>query len=151
MQPDRAALERDLATPSFREGVARRRWRLIANAWPHIHVGIHARDGHEFVLRLECCGYPAEPPTGGLWDVELGAPLPPTRWPKGDDVFLSVVRPDWHGGAALYFPLDRLSRTGHAEWVNTHPHLAWDPAKGILQHLGEVHRLFNSGGYHGHG
>lgn len=147
MTPDRAALERDLAMAPFREGVARKRWRLVEVTWPYALVGVTARDGREFILRLDCCGYPAEPPTGGFWDVETGAYLAQHAWPKGDDVFQSVIRWDWRQGAALYFPLDRVSRAGHSDWASTHPHLAWDPTKGIVQHLTEVHRLLNSRGY----
>ena len=149
MTPDRAALERDLLAPPFREGVARRRWRLSEVLWPHVLVGVTARDGREFVLRLECCGYPAQPPTGGFWNVARGAFLGLHDWPKGDDVFASAIRWDWRQGAALYIPLDRVSRMGHPDWLATHPHLAWNPAKGIVQYLVEVHRLLNCRGYRG--
>jgi hypothetical protein len=149
MQPDHATLQRDLASPSFREGIARKAWRLIEVAWPFTLIGITAHDGHEHVVRLDCCGYPTEPPTGGLWDMERGATLSPAQWPRGDDVFLSMLRHDWNGGTAIYFPLDRVARTGHPDWAHTHAHLTWNPAKGIVQHVSEVHRLFNSGGYHG--
>ncbi|WP_201834952.1 DUF7665 family protein [Microvirga zambiensis] len=149
MTPDRAALERDLAAPLFREGGARKRWRLIEIAWPYVLIGVTARDGREFVLRLECCGYPAQPPTGGFWNQDRGAYLDLSEWPKGDDVFQSVIRWDWRQGAALYFPLDRVSRTGHECWAASHPHLVWNPTKGIVQYVAEVHRLLNSRGYRG--
>ena len=149
MTPDRAALERDLAATPFRGGAARGRWRKVELVWPHLLVGISARDGREFVLRLECCGYPAQPPTGGFWDAARAAFLTRDQWPTGDDVFSSVIRWDWRGGGAIYFPLDRMSRAGHPEWAATHPHLAWDPGKGIVQYLAEVHRHLNSRGYYG--
>lgn len=151
MTPDRAQLERDLATASFLEGAARGRWRLVTISWPHALFGVTAKDGREFVVRLDCSGYPAQPPTGGLWDLARGAVLGPQAWPRGDDVFRSVFRQDWYMGAALYFPLDRVSRQGHAEWGSTHPHLAWNAEKGIVQHLAEMHRHLNSRGYHGVG
>ncbi|WP_289014329.1 hypothetical protein [uncultured Methylobacterium sp.] len=149
MTPDRAQLERDLAAVPFQEGAARGRWRLITIAWPFATFGITAKDGREFAVRLECSGYPAQPPTGGLWDLAGNAILPAVKWPRGDAVFLGTFRQDWHMGAALYFPLDRLSRQGHPDWANTHPHLTWKPEKGIVQHLAEVHRFLNSRGYHG--
>lgn len=149
MTPDHAQLERDFAAAPFQEGVVRERWRLMTIAWPYAFLGVTARDGHEFTLRLECSGYPAQPPTGGLWDTAKSTVLSEQDWPRGDDVFLGTFRRDWHAGAALYFPLDRLSRQGHAEWTNTHPHLSWKPEKGIVQHLSEVHRFLNSRGYHG--
>lgn len=149
MTLDRAALERDLAAAPFREGAARKRWRLVEVAWPHVLIGVAARDGREFVLRLECCGYPAQPPTGGFWNTGRQGFLDQNEWPKGDDVFQSVVRWDWRNGAAIYFPLDRVSRAGHPDWTAAHPHLAWNPARGIVQYVAEVHRLLNSRGYRG--
>lgn len=149
MTPDRAHLERDLAAPLFAEGAARGRWRLITVAWPHAIFGITAKDQREFVLRLECSGYPAEPPTGGLWDLTTGTILAPGLWPRGDLVFSGTFRWDWHGGAAMYFPLDRLSRMGHGDWASTHPHMVWKPERGIVQYISEMHRYLNSRGYHG--
>ncbi len=149
MTPDRATLERDLAAAPFEEGVARKRWRLVEIAWPYVLIGISARDGREYILRLEGCGYPAEPPTGGLWDVRRNAFLDERSWPKGDAVFSSVIRWDWRQGAAIYFPLDRVSRMGHPAWVTQYPHLVWSPAKGVVQYVAEVHRHLNSRGYHG--
>lgn len=151
MRPDETALKRDLTAPLFREGAARKAWRLVELAWPYVLIAVTAADGQEFTLRLDCCGYPCEPPTGGFWDTERKNYLSEQDWPKGDDVFRSVIRWDWKQGAALYFPLDRVSRAGHAEWLHTHPHLTWKPDRGIVQHLSEVHRLLNSRGYHGRG
>ena len=151
MTPDRAQLERDLAAAPFLEGAARGRWRLVTITWPHAIFGISAKDGREFLLRLECMGYPAQPPTGGLWDNAAGTILGPNGWPRGGDVFTSVFRRDWHAGAALYFPLDRLSRQGHPDWTSSHPHLDWKPALGVVQYLSEIHRHLNSRGYHGVG
>lgn len=149
MTPDRVALERDLSAAPFKEGVARGRWRLVDVDWPYLLVAIMARDAREFVLRLDCCGFPAQPPTGGFWDISDKRYLLENEWPKGDDVFQSVIRWDWRQGAALYFPLDRVSRTGHPDWISTHPHLTWDQAMGLIQHISEVHRLLNSRGYRG--
>lgn len=149
MTPDRAQLERDLAAAPFQEGVARGRWRLVTIAWPYAFLGIMAKDKWEFTVRLDCGGYPAQPPTGGLWDLAANTILSAVAWPRGDTVFLGTFRNDWHLGAALYFPLDRISRQGHHDWVHTHPHLTWKPEKGIVQHLAEVHRFLNSRGYYG--
>lgn len=149
MTPDRAQLERDLAAVPFLEGTARGRWHLITISWPHAYFGVKAKDGREFFLRLDCMGYPAQPPTGGLWDMTTGGVLGPQGWPRGDAVFMASFRQDWQGGAAMYFPLDRISRQGHPDWISAHPHLAWKPEAGITQYLAEVHRHLNSRGYHG--
>ncbi len=149
MTPDHIALERDLAAVPFIAGVARKRWRLVEVLWPHVLIGVSAKDGHEFVLRLECCGYPAQPPTGGFWNIERGTHLTLAEWPKGDDVFQSIIRFEWRSGAAIYFPLDRVSRQGHDNWRAEHPDPVWDPAKGIVQYVAEIHRLLNSRGFRG--
>jgi hypothetical protein len=149
MTPDRAQLERDLAAAPVQEGAARGRWRLVKVAWPHVLFGVRAKDGREFVVRLECMGYPVQPPTGGLWDVATGTVLGERDWPRGDDVFMATFRRDWQLGTALYFPLDRVSRQGHPDWGGAHPHLTWRPEKGIVQYLAEVHRHLNSRGYRG--
>lgn len=149
MTPDRAQLERDLAAAPFQEGAARGRWGLVTIAWPHAFFRIRAKDGREFVLRLDCMGYPAQPPTGGLWDIDAGTVPGEHAWPKGNDVFMATFRRDWQNGTAIYFPLDRVSRQGHAEWTSAHPHLTWRPELGIVQYLAEIHRHLNSRGYHG--
>lgn len=146
MLPDEASLQRDLEAAPFREGVVRRRWRLVGVTWPFILVGIRARDGREFVLRLECMGYPAQPPTGTLWDMASNTRLAENDWPKGDDVFSSVIRWNW---PTIYFPLDRMPQQGHPNWVTEHPDLVWRPDSGLVQYLSEVWRHFNSRGYHG--
>jgi hypothetical protein len=149
--PDRAALERDLAAPPFLEGVARGRWTGLQLIWPHAFFAVAARGGKTFTLRLDLQGYPQLPPTGGLWDSARSAPPAAAEWPRGDDAFMSVFRRDWHEGRALYFPLDRVSRQGHHDWPACHPHMVWNPSKGLVQHLEVVHRYLNSRGYHGVG
>jgi hypothetical protein len=144
-------LERDLAAMPFREGTARGRWKLLGITWPHALFSIRARDGREFMLRLECSNYPAQPPTGGLWDSARSGPPEASGWPRGDAVFSSVFRRDWQCGTALYMPLDRVSRMGHLDWPTQHPHLVWKPELGVVQYLAEVHRQLSSRGYHGIG
>lgn len=146
MLPDQAHLQRDLDAAPFREGVARRRWQLVGVTWPFVLIGIRARDEREFVLRLECIGYPDQPPTGTLWHTALNTRLAEADWPKGDAVFSSVIRYNW---PAIYFPLDRMSRQGHPNWATEHPNLGWKPREGIVQYLAEISRHLNSRGYHG--
>jgi hypothetical protein len=149
MTPDRVIFERDIAAAPFLEGVARNRWTLEILTWPHCVFSITARDGHRFYLRLNFDGYPAQPPTGGLWDPATGTIPAAEKWPKGDEVFSSVFRRDWQNGTALYMPMDRVSLAGHHDWPSQYPHLVWDPVKGLTQYLAEVHRLLNARGYHG--
>lgn len=149
MTPDRASFERDVAAAPFLEGVARGRWTLVSTSWPRALFSVTAADGQTFHLRLDLTGYPAIAPTGGLWDPDRDALPTIERWPKGDAVFSSVFRRDWQHGTTLYFPLDRVALNGHHDWPAQYPHLVWRPELGIVQYLGEAHRLLNSRGYHG--
>ena len=65
MAPDEKALRADLAKAMFRAAVAKGRWRQISIAWPHVFIAVTAKDGREFVLRFDCTGFPATPPTAG--------------------------------------------------------------------------------------
>jgi hypothetical protein len=68
MAPDENALHADVASPAFRAGVADKRWRLISIVWPHVFIGVTAKDGREYVFRFNCNGFPVSPPTAGPWD-----------------------------------------------------------------------------------
>lgn len=149
MTPDRVIFDRDIAAAPFLEGVARNRWALETLDWPHGLFDVTASDARVFHLRLNFEGYPADPPTGGLWDPDTGTIPAPNKWPTGDAAFASVFRRDWQNGTALYMPLDRISLNGHHEWTSQHPHLVWRPDFGLVQYLAEVHRLLNMRGYHG--
>lgn len=148
MRPDERALRADIDKPSFRLAVAEGRWRLIAIAWSYAYIGVFACDGHEFVLRLECSGYPQQPPTGGPWDMQNDCILPARFWPQSKGGRVSTVfRPDWKNGTALYLPCDRQSIQGHDNWRNEMPSKIWRPADGINQYLELVHELLHSSDY----
>lgn len=146
--PDERALRADVAKPIFRLGVAQGRWRLVAIVWPTVIIGITAKDGAEYVLRVDCSGYPSAPPTARLWDVERDGPLAVDRWPgsKGGRV-RAVFRTDWKGGSALYLPCDRVSREGHDNWRVEAPTMIWRTRDGIVQYLEIVYELLNCGDY----
>ena len=63
--PDQRAFETDVAKAAFRLGETEGRWRLIETDWPHAFIAVTAKDHQEYVLRLDCGGYPQAPPTGG--------------------------------------------------------------------------------------
>jgi hypothetical protein len=146
--PDERALRADLAKPAFRLGGVDGRWRLIGVLWPFVVVGVTAKDGLEFALRLNCSGFPQTPPTGGPWDAARDAVLAADRWPrsKGGRVG-AVFNPGWKGGTALYLPCDRESIAGHDNWRKEMPSKIWRPADGIVQYLELVHELLNSRDY----
>ena len=59
--PDERAFKADVAKAAFRLGEVEGRWRLIETAWPHAFVAVTAKDRWEYVLRLDCAGYPQVP------------------------------------------------------------------------------------------
>ena len=146
--PDQRAFEVDVARAAFRLGEAEGRWRLIETAWPYAFIGITAKDGFEYVLRLNCAGYPQTPPTGGPWDVAENKVLAFNRWPHGQGGRVSAVfRTDWKNGTALYLPCDRESIAGHDNWRHEMPSKIWRPADGIVQYLELVHELLHCRDY----
>lgn len=151
--PDRALLERDLDAPEFRCAELERRWRRVGAAWPHVVIAIGAalrpNAPTEYALRFECTGYRHSPPTAQPWDAQANTPLPFARWPAGRLIVPSVFRPEWKGGCCLYLPCDRLSIEGHGNWTNEHPARLWNPSRGIVCYLEQVHELLNSNDYTG--
>jgi hypothetical protein len=102
----------------------------------------------EYVLRLDCVGYPQQPPTGGPWGPDRNAILAFHLWPhsRGGRV-ATVFRTDWKNGTALYLPCDRESITGHDNWRHELPSKIWRPAAGINQYLELVHELLTCADY----
>lgn len=146
--PDQRAFEADVAKPTFRLGQVEGRWRLISTAWPFAFLGVVAKDGREYVLRLNCAGYPQAAPTGGPWDMQDDRILAFELWPRGKGGRVSAVfRTNWKNGSALYLPCDRESIAGHDNWRNEVPSKIWRPADGIVQYLELVHELLQSCDY----
>lgn len=149
MTPDQSQLVRDLDATPFIEGAVRNRWRLVKTSWPTAVFAVRARDDKVFGFCFDLAGYPQNPPTARLWNLERDAPPDPNEWPKGSAAFISVFNPSWKQGTALYHPFDRVSREGHGDWPKQYPHLIWNPYAGVVQYLAEIHRLLNGRGYHG--
>lgn len=139
--PDEQSLRADLASARFLSGQDRGRWRLHRLDWPYVFIGVFAGNGKEFMLRLDCQGFPTAPPTGTFWDLVAGVRLPDVRWPRSGERMSLAFRPDWKGGMALYVPCDRESLVGHDAWPAQYPQLIWNPAKGISHYLEVVHDL----------
>lgn len=146
--PDERALMADLAKPNFRLGQLEGRWRLHGAAWPFVLIGLFATERQEFVLRLDCAGYPERPPTAGPWDPTANAIAPPERWPRSAGGRVAAVfNRGWKAGTALYLPCDCESIVGHDNWRTEMPSKIWRPAEGIVQYLEQVHELLHSRDY----
>jgi hypothetical protein len=112
--PDERAFRADVGKPAFRLAQAEGRWRLVGIAWPHALIAVAAADAREYVLRLNCAGYPQQPPTGGPWDPARNAILAFHLWPRSRGGRVGTVfRPEWKNGTALYLPCGRESIAGH--------------------------------------
>jgi len=153
VSPDQMLLERDLTAPEFRCGQVEGRWRLVFEAWPQVLIAVAAaaRPGSptEFGFRFECTGYPNQAVTAQPWNLSTNAPLAAHLWPRGRTILSSVFRPEWQGGTCLYLPCDRISRIGHEMWVSQHPNRLWQPRRGIICYLEQIHDLLNQDDYTG--
>jgi hypothetical protein len=146
--PDERALRADVAKANFRLGQLEGRWRLVDIAWPHVLIGVVAKDGREYVLRFECSGYPQTAPTAGPWDPQQNAILVFDKWPRsGGGRVGCVFNREWKNGTALYLPCDRGTLGGHDHWRNEMPSKMWRPSEGIIQYLELVHELLHCRDY----
>lgn len=143
MSEGKQFLEQHLRSARFLSGAARGRWKVLRLEWPQLFAEISAREGRGAVLKIDCSGYPQQPPTAMPWDFEKGTMLAHNLWPRGGRVS-NVFRPDWKSGAALYLPCDRQSIEGHPNWHSEYPSLIWRPDRGIVQYLEAVHDLLQS-------
>jgi hypothetical protein len=89
------------------------------------------------------------PATAQPWDLIANAALPSSQWPTGRAIVPSVFRPQWKNGSCLYLPCDRMSIEGHGNWHNEHPARLWNPSRGIVCYLEQLHDLLNSNDYTG--
>ncbi len=151
--PDRALLEQDLAGPCIRCGEIEGKWRHVATAWPHVVFGVAApprpNAPTEYGFRFECSGYRQIPATAQPWHIAANQPLAAPLWPKGGPIFSSVFRPEWRQGQCLYLPCDRLSIEGHPNWRAEHPSRLWQPKRGLICYLEQLHDLFFGSDYSG--
>lgn len=147
MAPDEQSLRADLASARFLSGEDKNRWELARLQWPLLFVSVVASDGRRFGLRLNCTGFPSNPPTGTFWDFGANTRLPFDKWPRGGERISLAFKPDWKNGDALYIPCDRESIAGHEGWVAQYPQLIWNPAKGISHYLEVVYGILHSRDY----
>ncbi|WP_420993637.1 DUF7665 family protein [Cupriavidus sp. 30B13] len=144
LSPDHRAFSVSIEQPVFRMGVADGRWNLIRVEWPIALIEVSASVG-TFVLRFELSGYPAQPPTAQLWDVNANMRLTDAHWPrsKGGRVG-EVFRLDWNAGTALYLPCDRVTIATHPGWIAQMPAKLWRPDGSIVQYIEAVYELLHS-------
>ena len=158
--PDKRALLADFEEAPFRIGVEKGRWDLAdpgllpeGFAWPMVVFWIAAapREGapDRFYIRLDCEGYPTQPPTGTFWDPETKQSLAVANRPKGKERVGLVFRTDWQGDRAFYHPYDRVAAQSHPDWPAQYPHQVWTREHSIVDLLSELHALLNCADYTG--
>jgi hypothetical protein len=151
--PDELLFEHDLAAAEFRCGEIEGRWHHVATTWPQVVIAVSAASRpnapFEYGFRFECTGYRQSPPSARPWDLASNAPLALNRWPTGRSIVPSVFRPQWKDGSCLYLPCDRMAIEGHANWNHEHPARLWNPSRGIVCYLEQLHDLLNSNDYTG--
>ena len=152
--PDERQARADLNGGAFVLGVLLNRWLLVSLDWPFACIEIRAASSNYgapsgYVMRFDLSGYPQQAPTARLWDVTTNAPLPVDRWPAGTTRVPKVFRGDWHGGACLYLPCDRISAQGHPDWPNLYTSEIWKPGCTISHYLNQVSELLTTSDYTG--
>jgi hypothetical protein len=100
-------------------------------------------------LPVRVLGYRPNPVTAQPWNLKDHTALPGAQWPTGRSIVPSVFRPEWKQGHCLYLPCDRMSIEGHDNWRNEHPSRLWQPARGIICYLEQLHELFYQSDYSG--
>lgn len=153
LPPGLIALKQDLAAADVRSGEIEARWRHISTNWPYVTVAVSAppREGApgEFGFLFECTGYRHTPVTAQPWDLMSNSALAAKNWPNGRSIVPSVFRPTWMEGTCLYLPCDRKSLVGHDQWRAEHPSRLWQPSRGIICYLEQLHDLFFQSDYSG--
>ena len=94
------------------EHVLQGRWRLIKTDWPYAFISVTAKDHQEYVLRLDCGGYPQAPPTGQSGRRSLRSLRTPSRlqYPSSLPIYCPVK-----SGALNREADDR--KTGHCHGI----------------------------------
>lgn len=153
LPPDRLLFEQDLAAPEFRCGEIEGRWRLVAIIWPHVIIAVAAPEKSgspiEYGFRFECSGYRQNPVTAQPWNLATNSTLADREWPTGPVIVSAVFRPEWKQGQCLYLPCDRMSIEGHDNWRSEYPSRLWQPHRGIICYLEQIHELFYQNDYSG--
>jgi hypothetical protein len=153
VSPSQKALEEHLARADFRLGAAEGRWTHLSTIWPHAVFEVTAAERPKAPTRVgfrfELTGYAAVAATARPWQPDKNGPLPFNLWPTGKLIVPSVFRPNWKGGSCLYWPVDRVSMDGHPHWQHQHPSRLWQPKRGIICYLEQLHDLLNSSDYSG--
>ncbi|WP_438943675.1 DUF7665 family protein [Noviherbaspirillum malthae] len=138
-----AAVEAELAAPSFRLGVKRRRWRLLKMEFPYLFIevsGVTSDGAHTaFSFRFLVDQFPVTPPDVRCWDMDANTTLPPDRRPKGPPRTAEAFK-EW--GYGVYRPWDRHG-ISHNNWMTDHPHLAWHARRSLTFILEDLHELLN--------
>ena len=141
----------DLTGGPLNAGVDRGWWRVRSVAFPYAVIEIAAAPRPNspdwLAFRFDISNYP-QAPSAQPWDLALGCPLPPPRWPGGSDRIQRVFNPAWRTDA-LYLPMDARALEGHDAWLTQHACHVWDPGKDITQYLRLVRDLLNEEGYTG--
>jgi len=134
----------ELLHKDFIDGVEKRRWRLVDQAFPDLDIAISATepDGEqtEYVFRFELTNYPAQPPMVRIWDPTTNSPLPKDRRPQGNPR-IALAFQVW-GKDTVYRPWDRCTgpHNGNAARL---PNSAWRSDRTLIFILEDLHGILN--------
>ncbi|MCX7523421.1 hypothetical protein OSC27_14190 [Microbacterium sp. STN6] len=146
VDPARAAIEEDLQSVPFLDGVEKRYWRVVRVDFPMLLVAVTTGDGRELGMRLDVSGYPTDAPAGTPWNIGTNEPLELAALPSGSAA-QTVFRSEWSriNGWTPYMATERLLIQGdHPQWGSQHPERAWNPSRTITFYLSELHKELRS-------
>ena len=151
--PGQLLLQSDLAAPAFRCGEIAGHWRLVSVAWPHAVIAVSAppRLGApvEYAFRFECTGYRQRAVTATPWDASANVSLPsPAGRREGRSFPPCSGRSSKTATASICLAIG-WAFEGHTNWPNEHPSRLWQPARGIICYLEQIHDLFHQSDYSG--
>lgn len=144
--PAQVALEEDLQSVPFLDGVEKRYWRVVRLEFPTLIVAITAGDGRELGMRVDTSDYPTTAPAGTPWNIEANEPLGQPALPSGTTA-QTVFRSEWSriNGWTPYMASERLLIQGdHPQWGPQHPERAWNPTRTITFYVSELHKELRS-------
>lgn len=107
-------LGQDLESDLFRKGVEQGFWELVEREQDTLYVLLHAPDGRDFLLKLDCSGY-WEEPIGGVFVDSGNRQVKSEAWPDGNPTFEQWIK---FRGTPFFicWDQDRFGLSHHPDW-----------------------------------
>lgn len=146
MEDDQRRFEQDIKLPSFRQGRAQGKWRIVKKDWPTVIFSISYADGGSMCFSVELDGYPDQAPLGTPWHHAENRAITSDELPVGitkakNNRLLHVFRVGTEH--PIYEAFDRSALDNHPEWAGGNPSIAWNPSRDIAFYMERLHEVLN--------